>query len=52
VLNTSNCPLTTPLRLVLHDVLESQIQVSWAISGASASFTGLSLDLLFTSPDA
>lgn len=43
--------LANPLRLVIQNVLEPNIQVGWAVSGSGASFGGVTCDLYMTSPD-
>lgn len=42
--------LANPLRLVIHDVLEPNVQVGWVVS-SGASFGGVTCDLYMTSPD-
>jgi hypothetical protein len=44
--------LSGPQRLVIHDVMEDNIEVDWAISGTTPSFGGVTCDLFFSSPDA
>jgi hypothetical protein len=45
--------LTAPQRIVVHDVLEDNLEAIWTIGGsASPTFTGVNLDILMTSPDA
>jgi hypothetical protein len=42
----------SPQRIVIHDVLEGDLQVNWVISGTTPSFGGVYIDVVMSSPDA
>lgn len=49
---TINATLSGPHRLVIHDVLDPNIEVAWVIGGTTPSYAGVNIDVYMTSPDA